>query len=323
MVKISRIPAAPHRPDPRILARRPAHRRLAGPRHGPAQLLRHLDRHRSGARAAGGHRPGPGEAGPPAAGAAGAPDARPPAARSGAALPRPHGPHRPRHPVLDPAGGAGGGAAGQPRPRAPLPTGGGAGLGRVDPGRRGRRWSRSRCATGAPGWSPTGIGDTAAICSPRAIGPCSSPATPPTPMSSTRIGERVKVDLAILPIGAYDPWIANHASPEQAWRMFKELGAEYLLPVHHSTFRLSREPVEEPMERLLAAAGSRGGGWWSSEIGATWSLPTRWSWGARSRCPSVSRAVRRDSTSTQPSVAADSALACHVPRLWPGRQPAV
>jgi L-ascorbate metabolism protein UlaG (beta-lactamase superfamily) len=87
-----------------------------------------------------------------------------------------------------------------------------------------------------------------------------------------RIRERTRVDLAILPIGAYDPWIANHASPEQAWRMFKDVGAEYLLPVHHSTFRLSREPVEEPMRRLLAAAGRERWRVVAPEIGATWAL---------------------------------------------------
>jgi L-ascorbate metabolism protein UlaG (beta-lactamase superfamily) len=86
------------------------------------------------------------------------------------------------------------------------------------------------------------------------------------------IGERARVDLAILPIGAYDPWIANHASPEQAWRMFKDVGAEYLLPVHHSTFRLSREPVDEPMRRLLAAAGRERWRVVAPEIGATWAL---------------------------------------------------
>ena len=88
------------------------------------------------------------------------------------------------------------------------------------------------------------------------------------------IGERTKVDLAILPIGAYDPWIANHASPEQAWRMFKGIGADYLLPVHHSTFRLSREPVGEPLQRLLAAAGAESWRVVAPEIGATWSQPT-------------------------------------------------
>jgi L-ascorbate metabolism protein UlaG (beta-lactamase superfamily) len=87
------------------------------------------------------------------------------------------------------------------------------------------------------------------------------------------IGERARVDLAILPIGAYDPWIANHASPEQAWHMFKGTGAAYLLPVHHSTFRLSREPVEEPLQRLLAAAGTESWRVVAPEVGATWAPP--------------------------------------------------
>lgn len=89
-----------------------------------------------------------------------------------------------------------------------------------------------------------------------------------------KLGERVRVDLAILPIGAYDPWIANHASPDQAWAMFKSIGADYLLPVHHSTFRLSREPVEEPMQRLLVAAGRESWRVVAPEVGATWALPT-------------------------------------------------
>src|SRR3954470_2831447 len=52
----------------------------------------------------------------------------------------------------------------------------------------------------------------------------------------TPLGKRVRIDLAILPIGAYDPWINNHASPEQAWTMFRRLLASYLLPGPHSTF---------------------------------------------------------------------------------------
>lgn len=64
------------------------------------------------------------------------------------------------------------------------------------------------------------------------------------------------VDLAIMPIGAYDPWIRVHCNPEQAWAMANDAGAEFVLPVHHQTFQLSREPRFEPMERLLGAAGS-------------------------------------------------------------------
>jgi L-ascorbate metabolism protein UlaG (beta-lactamase superfamily) len=65
-----------------------------------------------------------------------------------------------------------------------------------------------------------------------------------------------RVDLAAMPIGAYDPWIRVHCNPEQAMLMANHAGAEYVLPIHHRTFQLSREPSSEPIERLLAAAGS-------------------------------------------------------------------
>ncbi len=64
------------------------------------------------------------------------------------------------------------------------------------------------------------------------------------------------VDLAIMPIGAYNPWIHVHCNPEQAMTMANHAGAEFVLPIHHRTFELSREPRYEPLERLLAAAGS-------------------------------------------------------------------
>ncbi len=64
------------------------------------------------------------------------------------------------------------------------------------------------------------------------------------------------IDLAIMPIGAYDPWIRVHCNPEQALRMAEDAGAERILPVHHQTFQLSREPALEPIERLLRAAGN-------------------------------------------------------------------
>jgi L-ascorbate metabolism protein UlaG (beta-lactamase superfamily) len=64
------------------------------------------------------------------------------------------------------------------------------------------------------------------------------------------------IDLAIMPIGAYDPWIHVHCNPEQALAMANDAGAESILPVHHQTFQLGREGRREPIERLLAAAGS-------------------------------------------------------------------
>jgi Beta-lactamase superfamily domain len=53
------------------------------------------------------------------------------------------------------------------------------------------------------------------------------------------------IDLAIMPIGAYNPWIHSHCTPEQAVHMANEAGAHFIMPVHHQTFppqlrRLSR-----------------------------------------------------------------------------------
>lgn len=64
------------------------------------------------------------------------------------------------------------------------------------------------------------------------------------------------IDLAIMPIGAYDPWIHAHCNPEQALTMANHAGAEFILPVHHRTFKLSSEPLNEPLERLMLAAGA-------------------------------------------------------------------
>ena len=64
-----------------------------------------------------------------------------------------------------------------------------------------------------------------------------------------------KIHVAVLPIGGYHPYIRAHASPEQAWQMFLEIEADYLVPIHHQTFVLSNEPPTEPLARLLAVAG--------------------------------------------------------------------
>jgi L-ascorbate metabolism protein UlaG (beta-lactamase superfamily) len=74
------------------------------------------------------------------------------------------------------------------------------------------------------------------------------------------------IDLAIMPIGAYNPWIASHCTPEQAVQMADWAGARQILPVHHKTFVLSNEPVEEPLERFLAKS-DRGV---ATEIGMEW-----------------------------------------------------
>lgn len=74
------------------------------------------------------------------------------------------------------------------------------------------------------------------------------------------IGRRLSPEVALLPIGAYypDSYRAVHTSPEEAVRAFRELGAAVMVPMHYGTFRLGREPMEEPPVRLRAEAARLG-----------------------------------------------------------------
>ena len=62
---------------------------------------------------------------------------------------------------------------------------------------------------------------------------------------------------ALLPVGGYDPaWFMEHyhLDPEQAGEAFLALGARTMVPMHWGAFRLTDEPLGEPIERLWA--------WW-------------------------------------------------------------
>jgi L-ascorbate metabolism protein UlaG (beta-lactamase superfamily) len=76
----------------------------------------------------------------------------------------------------------------------------------------------------------------------------------------TKIGKRLKPEVALLPIGAYRPdsYRGVHTCPEEALQAFLDLGAKRMIPMHYGTFRLSQEPMAEPVERLLAAAKQAG-----------------------------------------------------------------
>lgn len=80
-------------------------------------------------------------------------------------------------------------------------------------------------------------------------------------------------DLAIMSIGAYDPWIRAHATPEQAVEMANAAGARFIMPVHHQTFRLSVEPFREPIERFTRALARESERIALREIGETFVLP--------------------------------------------------
>jgi L-ascorbate metabolism protein UlaG (beta-lactamase superfamily) len=81
------------------------------------------------------------------------------------------------------------------------------------------------------------------------------------------------IDLAIMSIGAYNPWIHSHCTPEQAVKMATAAGAKFIMPVHHQTFRLSFEPLREPIERLQAALRNTPERIALREIGQTFVLP--------------------------------------------------
>ena len=76
-------------------------------------------------------------------------------------------------------------------------------------------------------------------------------------------------ELAIMPIGAYQPWINAHCTPEQAVRMSNDAGARHFLPVHFKTFPFGREGTSEPLTRLQAAIDPQRIGW--REVGQTFS----------------------------------------------------
>ena len=70
------------------------------------------------------------------------------------------------------------------------------------------------------------------------------------------IGEKFRIDEAFLPIGAYKPEAimkSNHINPLEALKACAILGAKTLIPIHHGTFNLSDEPLDEPQKWLKKA----------------------------------------------------------------------
>ncbi|HEX2855229.1 MAG TPA: MBL fold metallo-hydrolase [Opitutaceae bacterium] len=94
----------------------------------------------------------------------------------------------------------------------------------------------------------------------------------------------VELALMLMPVGAYDPWIRVHCSPEQAVAMANEAGAKYFVPIHHETFKLSHEPMDEPATRVRAAFAHEPERLLAVSVGETFRVP-----GAEKHPPSPSR----------------------------------
>src|SRR4030095_4767066 len=70
------------------------------------------------------------------------------------------------------------------------------------------------------------------------------------------IGKRLCPEIALLPIGAYypDSFRHVHMGPDEAIKVFKDLRARWLVPMHYGTFKLSFEPLDEPPRWLKELA---------------------------------------------------------------------
>jgi L-ascorbate metabolism protein UlaG (beta-lactamase superfamily) len=68
-------------------------------------------------------------------------------------------------------------------------------------------------------------------------------------------------DLALLPIGAYEPrWFMGpvHMNPADAVQAFTDLGAKRAIGMHFGTFQLTAEAIDAPLHDLAAARAAAG-----------------------------------------------------------------
>jgi L-ascorbate metabolism protein UlaG (beta-lactamase superfamily) len=80
------------------------------------------------------------------------------------------------------------------------------------------------------------------------------------PEGGQTLGLPLAPELALLPIGAYNPpqFRNVHANPADATRAFLDLKSRWMVPMHYGTFRLSHEPVDEPLQLLDEEARAAG-----------------------------------------------------------------
>lgn len=78
------------------------------------------------------------------------------------------------------------------------------------------------------------------------------------------IGDTFDIDLALLPIGAYAPqWFLQkrHLNPEEAVAACRDLRAARMIPFHFGAYRVSLEPLNEPLPRFARHASGNGLEW--------------------------------------------------------------
>ena len=76
------------------------------------------------------------------------------------------------------------------------------------------------------------------------------------------IGERFgNIDLALIPIGAYEPrWFMSeqHVNPDEAMQIHRDVRARRSVGIHWGTFLLTDEPLDQPLADLAVARDKAG-----------------------------------------------------------------
>jgi L-ascorbate metabolism protein UlaG (beta-lactamase superfamily) len=80
------------------------------------------------------------------------------------------------------------------------------------------------------------------------------------------------IDVAMMPIGAYQDYESLHCTPEQALQMATTMNAAYILPMHFGVFAQSNEAPEEPLQRLTSAASLYSSRVAAAQCGETFTL---------------------------------------------------
>lgn len=74
--------------------------------------------------------------------------------------------------------------------------------------------------------------------------------------SKLQILRNENIDIALMPIGAYNPWKHAHCNPEEALRMADDINAKYIIPMHCKTFQQGQEPFNEPIDWLKMSSAN-------------------------------------------------------------------
>ncbi len=75
------------------------------------------------------------------------------------------------------------------------------------------------------------------------------------------IGNYAKIDVALLPIGAFHPrWFMqdHHMGPEDVLPVMSMIGAKEMIPIHWGSFRMAFDGLDEPKKDLISIIHNHG-----------------------------------------------------------------